>query len=234
MKLLVFLLLLLPSLALAQPTVTTVTPITGTGATSCGASIDATGTNTGMLAAIALASSAPVSTVTDASYNSVPMTFVVARTDSQDAARIEYWYLHAPTTGSNSFVANFSDLVDFACEVYVLENTRQTGAVGNTSVDAQTSSSTSLNLASAATELVFDAVVGEGSGGDCTPGGSQAERYDDDSPSLHCGSTLVGSASTTLTQTLNNGPWFWAAAAVAIKQPAAAAATIRRKPILIQ
>lgn len=231
----VLIFLLFPVFVWAQPTYLSVTSISGTAATSCSGSVNATGTNALLVAVINLGSAAPVSTVSSVTYNGVAANYVINRVNTQDQANVEVWVKHAPTTGSNTFEATFSDLADFDCEVYIFENAHQSAAVGNTTSDTNVGTNISLNLASNSSQLVIDAVLAEGTGytTGCTPGGSQTEHYDTEaSPGmLRCSSTLTGAVSTTMTQTLG-AAGYWTALAVALKAPASPAATTRRRSIV--
>lgn len=149
--------------------------------------------------------------------------------------RTDMWRLIAPTTGSGDIVITLSASVDdtgWTTGAVLYNGADQTTPLGTCVTASGASTTPTVDVSSAATEIVQDAVITEAS---LTGVGSgQTERWRIDTGAgggKGGGSTETGSATTTMSWT-KGGSNNWAISAVAVK-PAAAAVIKRRSQTII-
>ena len=160
-------------------------------------------------------------TVSSVTYNGTPLALVGLVSQSDDA-RVEIWRLVAPTTGTYDVVVTFNDQLTRSATVGVMTFTgvHQTTPLGDfASASAPTDPGpATVNVSSAANELVFDTVTCE-SCTSLTVGGGQTQRWNLEEEVGHirgAGSTEPGAASVTMSWTLGSAD-HWAIGAVPIK-----------------
>jgi CSLREA domain-containing protein len=164
-------------------------------------------------------------TVSSITYNGVALTLVGARANATDA-RVEIWRLIAPPTGTHDVVITFSTELSSVSRAGVMTFTgvNQTTPLGTFTSAIGSASPATVNVASAANELVFDTVgsMSTSSPFTLTVGAGQTERWNSVVMGyeryLSAGSTESGAASVTMSWTIaptTSVPW--AIAAVPIK-----------------
>ena len=183
------------------------------------------GTNRLMLVGISFVND-EMETVTSVTYNGVALTWVGTGANGDDA-RMEIWRLIAPPTGTYNVVITFSAPLRRAAVAGVMTFTgvHQTTPLGTFVSAVGNASPATVNVTSAANELVFDTVACE-SCTSFTVGPSQTQRWNlsaPDGPRLTpgAGSTELGAVSVTMSWTQGFAD-YWAIGGVSIK-PAAAA-----------
>jgi hypothetical protein len=140
-------------------------------------------------------------------YNGVGLSFVGAQATSDNQGRVEIWQLVAPATGANSVVVNLSAVPESATVgVMTFTGVSQGTPLGTFTSDLGESTSSSVTVASAAGELVFDTMVLQTTPDrDLVPGGGQTERWDlfqSPGSANSGGSTEAGAASVVMS-------WSW-------------------------
>jgi hypothetical protein len=102
--------------------------------------------------------------VSSITYNGVNLSFVGAQGTSDNFARMEIWRLVAPATGTNDVVVNLSAAPEGATVgVMTFTGVNQATPLGSFASNLGESTSASVTVASAASELVFDTMVLESS-----------------------------------------------------------------------
>jgi hypothetical protein len=160
--------------------------------------------------------------VSSVTYNGTSLSPVGSATYSNDT-RVEIWQLVAPDTGSYDVVITFDKNLAYGAVAGVMTYTgvNQATPLG-TFVGANGSSAgpATVNVSSAADELVFDTVACE----TCTSltvGGGQTERWNLSQAEYYAmgaGSTEPGAVTVTMSWTLGSAD-YWAIGAVPIKPP---------------
>jgi len=164
-------------------------------------------------------------TVSSVTYNGVALTQVGSRANATDA-RVEIWRLIAPPTGTHDVVITFSSELSSASRAGVMTFTgvNQTTPLGTFASAIGSASPATVNVTSAANELVFDTVGTESQSSpfSLTVGAGQTQRWSSVSMGydrfLAGGSTEPGAASVTMSWAIvptTSIPW--AIAAVPIK-----------------
>jgi hypothetical protein len=164
-------------------------------------------------------------TVSGITYNGMALTLVGSRANATDA-RVEIWRLIAPPTGTHDLVITFSAELTSAARAGVMTFTgvNQTTPLGTFTSAIGSASPATVNVASAANELVFDTVGSESQSSPftITVGAGQTQRWNSAiigyDRFLSAGSTEPGAASVTMSWTIVPGASVpWAIAAVPIK-----------------
>jgi hypothetical protein len=180
------------------------------------------GTNRLMLVGVSLdpQDNEVVSSVT---YNGTPLTLVGSATHSNDA-RVEIWQLVAPDTGTYDVIITFDMDLSYGAVAGVMTftNVHQSTPLGTFAGanGAPPGFSATVNVSSAANELVFDTVSCE----TCTTltvGAGQTEYWNLSQAgrsAMGAGSTEPGAATVTMSWTLGSED-YWAIGAVPIKPP---------------
>jgi hypothetical protein len=164
-------------------------------------------------------------TVSSISYNGVALTQVGSSTNATDA-RVEIWRLIAPPTGTYDVVITFNAELSSVARAGVMTFTgvNQTTPLGTFASATGSASPATVNVTSAANELVFDTVGSESQSSpfSLTVGAGQTERWNSVIMGydrfLAAGSTEPGAASVTMSWTIvpaSSVPW--AIGAVPIK-----------------
>src|SRR5688572_6997617 len=116
--------------------------------------------------------------VTNVTYNNVALTHLCTVSHPGAKPRVEVWYLVAPNTGNKSVVVTVSGGADkTGVGIVSYGGVDQTTPVQNCATATGTSATPSVNVTSAAGDLVQDA-VGHLSTLAFTPGAGQTERWD--------------------------------------------------------
>lgn len=184
------------------------------------------GTNRLIMVGIAL-NNDNFETVGSVTYNGVLLSLVGSAAQADDA-RVEIWSLVAPDTGTHDVVITFSaELIRTAVVgVTTFTGVDQVTPLGTFASNSglQTTPAT-VNVSSAANELVFDTVAGEACGS-LTVGAGQTQRWniltDSGGPvTFGVGSTEWGAATVTMSWDVGDivSSSSWAIGAVPIKPP---------------
>lgn len=165
-------------------------------------------------------------TVSSVTYNGVALTQRIT-VNRSNSIRASIWYLIAPATGANNVVVTLASSQEFVAAARSYTGVSQTTPLGTAASANATSTAPSVNVSSAADELVHDVVDVIGSN-TYTIGAGQTERWTKTASSSGVvdvvnarGSTEVGAATTTMSWTLALSD-LWVIAAVPIKPSAAA------------
>ncbi len=176
------------------------------------------GTNRLMLVGVSMAPKSGY-TVSSITYNGDNLSVVGTRQES-DKARIEIWSLIAPDTGAHDVVVTLSssDHEGAAVGVMTFTGVDQSTPLGTFTSAIDDSDSPSVNVTSAAGELVFDTLALEEDGAqNIAPGSGQTERWDLDVDKINGGgSTEPGAANVTMSWSITDSRK-WALGAVPIK-----------------
>lgn len=167
-------------------------------------------------------------------YNSVALTQISTTQTFTDgsSSRLSMWYLINPASGTHTFQANFSGNVD-ATDIIVATFTgvHQTTAIGTPDALAETNTSTTHDVTSAAGELVVNCFGHRGDSVTTSNGAGQTTAADslaDPSFRLVRMTYKDGAATTTMSHTWDGTNEYVAMIGVGLK-PAAAGST--RRPL---
>ncbi len=167
--------------------------------------------------------------VTGATYNSVSMTVVPSSSTSNGNHTISQYGLIAPSTGANTvLVSATGPMTDLGAGAVSYTDAHQTTPFGTAVTATGTSTTPTVNVSSAADEIVVDA-LNILHNGTLTVGAGQTQRWQAIGGSgfiKYAGSTETGSATTTMSWA-NSTSQAWAISAVPVKPVGAAAATVR-------
>ena len=171
--------------------------------------------------------------ISGVTYNGVAMTSVGSVGDpSGDCMSVQQWKLSTPSSGAHNVVVTFTG------NVYAVAGAASfTGASQDTATLTGTqatalnttglSSAITVDVTSAAGEIVFDTAMAGGDGGALTVNGSQSQKFlrgqsHGDAAGIPNvgGSTEAGAASVTMSWVISAND-VWATAGVAVKGPAA-------------
>jgi hypothetical protein len=157
--------------------------------------------------------------VTGVTYAGVAMDFIGAASVAAQI-NVEMYQKTNPATGSNNVVASFAQSTDAAAGATSFTGVHQTTPTGTFASATGSGTAPSVNVTSAADEVVID-TVGNNSGATATVGAGQTERWNQPIPGLvtGAGSTEPGASSVTMSWTLSSSI-NWAIGAVPLK-PAA-------------
>jgi len=164
-------------------------------------------------------------TVSGITYNGVALTQVGSSTNATDA-RVEIWRLIAPPTGTYDVVITFSAELSSVARAGVMTFTgvNQTTPLGTFASATGSASPATVNVTSAANELVFDTVGSESLSApfSLTVGAGQTQRWNSVIMGydrfLAAGSTEPGAATVTMSWTIVPASAVpWAIGAVPIK-----------------
>ena len=164
-------------------------------------------------------------TVSSITYNGVALNQVGASANGTDA-RVEIWRLIAPPTGTYDVVITFSaELTSVArAGVMTFTGVNQAAPLGTFASATGSSSPATVNVTSAANELVFDTVGTESQSSpfSLTVGAGQTQRWNSAIMGydrfLAAGSTEPGAATVTMSWTISPASAVpWAIGAVSIK-----------------
>ena len=169
-------------------------------------------------------------TVSGITYAGVALTRLGGATVSVNRA-VDYWYLIAPTTGTNNVVVTMSAAARTVVGAISRTGVHQTTPLGTAATASGTSTAPSVTVTSATDELVDDALTASVAGAVLTAGTGQTERYDTFyDPSIQGGgSDEAGAASVAMDWTINTSQE-WCQIGVGIK-PAGAAGTSLTPPV---
>ena len=179
-------------------------------AVSTTVSLNKTANGSNRLAIIKLTVTTAITGLT-ITYGGVACTLV----DSLAAASytIYTYYFIAPPAGSTAVVASWTNSVQAEMAVCTYYNVNQSTPLGTSAKATGTSTTASVNVTSAAGELVCDAVIGLNS---LAAGGGQTPTYDNSVYIPDKGSYKNGAASVTMSWTLG-GSNLWLIMGVSIK-----------------
>lgn len=169
-------------------------------------------------------------TISSVTYNGVAMTSLGKNDGNSGVASVELFKLVAPATGSNAILVTFSAaalMIGGGVSFTGADQTTPTGSAVSANDGGGTASPATVNVSSAADEIVVDTViVTDGAAAvTVTVGGGQDQRWNltESAAVMGGGSTEVGSATTTMSWTWT-GAQAWSIIAVAVK-PASAIPT---------
>jgi hypothetical protein len=233
-----FLYILLPLSAHAVPTHdATSTPVTvnGSGTLSRSHTVSGGCTNPFLTVKIGWFSGSGTSTISSVTYNSVALTEVDTVSDGSNNSNVSMWELINPATGSSHDATvtfgvapnEITLIVSSYCGVH------QTTPLGTAATGVDVTSTATVTVASAADELVTDAVFLWGPNGSLTVDGSQTQRGNINDPSTEKwagGSDKAGAASVVMSWTLTGDFIVWEQIGVSIK-PAAGGGGGGQRPI---
>jgi len=161
--------------------------------------------------------------VTGVTYKGSPLSLLGARKDSENAVRVELWYLNAPSSGAGTVAVTLSarskivgGAVSFS-GVDSVEPLRGFSSVGGTT----DSNDPRVTVPSSSSEVVVATVAMMGSARSLTPVYGQTQRWNnvqgiEDADIAGAGSTAVGAASLGMGWTAGKGAR-WAIAAAVVK-----------------
>ncbi len=179
------------------------------------------GANRLMLVGISMGNPAGNS-VASVTYNGVALTFVGMHAIgiAPDEARVEVWALVAPSTGTHNVVVNLAGPNAGGTTVGVMTFTGvdQATPLGTFVSDAGNAANGTVNVSSAADELVFGVIAVEAGVSDyeLVPGSGQTERWDlFEAEANGGGSTAAGASSVAISWTFDAANQ-WAIGAVPI------------------
>lgn len=157
--------------------------------------------------------------VSAVSYNGAAMTFISGSKIANGQYTVEWYYLVNPATGSNTVSVTMTGSV-FGIGVTSISFTdaHQTTPYGTPVTGTGTSTTPSVSVSSAATEIVLDGIVIV-HGGTLTVGAGQTQRTNEiggGGSIKHAASTETGAASTTMSWS-NSSSQVWASSAFAVK-----------------
>jgi len=166
-------------------------------------------------------------TVSSITYNGVALTLVGSRANATDA-RVEIWRLIAPPTGTHDVIITFSAELSSVARAGVMTFTgvNQATPLGTFASAIGSASPATVNVISAANELVFDTVgcLSQSEPFSLTVGAGQTQRWNSVIMGydrfLVAGSTEPGAASVTMSWTIvpaSSVPW--AIGAVPVRPP---------------
>ncbi|UCC45002.1 MAG: DUF4347 domain-containing protein, partial [Candidatus Zixiibacteriota bacterium] len=181
-----------------------VTTATGTSITNV--SHTTSGTEGLMLIGVSISTGDP-DRPSSMSYNGVALTQVGVQTGTGQN-RMEIWSLVAPDIGTHNLTINWSGEPSGASlGIITFTGVDQTTPLGTFASATGSGTSGSVNVTSAAGELVFGSVMVSASNQDLIPGGSQTEQWDIIGGSANGGgSTEVGAPTVTTS-------WSWTSSA---------------------
>lgn len=166
-----------------------------------------------------------IDTVSSVTYNSVGLTAIPSFATANGLYRVAGHYLVAPATGANTVSVSVTGGVnDFGAMAISFTGAHQTVPLGTAANATGSSTTPSVNVSSAADEIVVDMLNIVHSGA-LTVGAGQTQRVSDIGPNgfaKYAGSTEPGSATTTMSWSHPSSSQTWAIGAVPVK-PAAAA-----------
>jgi len=147
--------------------------------------------------------------VSSITYNGVPLSFVGARATSDNFGRMEIWGLAPPATGTNNVVVTFSAKPNAATVgVTTFTGVDQSTPLGTFASATGDSTDASVDVSSAAGQLVFDTLVVESVDDlDLVPGAGQTERWD-----LYRSKAANGGGSTEAGASTVTMSWSWSPA----------------------
>lgn len=156
--------------------------------------------------------------VTDITYNGVALTAVPSGATTNGQYWITAYYLIAPDTGTHDIVVTVSgNVFDFGAGAISYNDVHQTVPLGTAVTATGTSTTPTVDVSSAADELVDDGLVIIHSG-TLSVGAGQTQRWNAIAGGFikYAGSTEGGAASTTMSWS-NSSSQAWAIVAVPIK-----------------
>lgn len=160
-------------------------------------------------------------TITGVTYNGVSMTSIGSV--SVGAARVWQYQLIAPATGANTIAVTLNGGVNAEWNAggVSFTNVNQTTAVGTPATANGTDATPTVNVSSAATEIVIDTISWSLASWDLgTVGAGQTQRWNSNvggGDTFGAGSTETGAATTTMSWTLDAAADNWVSIAVAVK-----------------
>ena len=166
-------------------------------------------------------------TITGVTYNAAPMTVVPSSSATNGGHTVAIYGLVAPATGTNTVVVSANGtMTDLGAGAVSFTGAHQTTPFGTANTATGSSTTPSVNVSSAADEIVMD-TVNIIHNGTLTVDGSQTQRWNAISGSgfiKYGGSTETGSATTTMSWG-NSTSQAWAIAAVPVKPSTGGATT---------
>lgn len=164
-------------------------------------------------------------TVSTVTYNGVSMTLIPSCTAEANDLRVEQWYLVAPATGANNVVVTPTATTPAISSVAAsFTGVDQSTPIGTCATATGTSTGPSVNVTSAAGEVVVDTMAfwGSGSSPSGTQGASQTFRDDDFYDHAfgrfyNAVSTEAGAGTVTMSWTIDDNH-NWAIAGTPLKE----------------
>lgn len=165
--------------------------------------------------------------VTGVTYNGVAMTLIPSSSGTNGGHTVAFYGLIAPTTGTNTVVVSASGtMTDLGAGAVSFTGAHQTTPFGTANTATGSSTAPSVNVSSAADEIVVDtlSIIHNGT---LTVDGSQTQRWNAIGGFgfiKYGGSTETGAASTPMSWS-NSTSQDWAISAVPVKPSGAAGAS---------
>ena len=169
----------------------------------------AANSNRGLVVAVVITATGADRVVSTVTYNAVSCSFIAAvGISTGDNARLEFWKLVAPATGTHDVVVTFDSTVDRgvvgAFSVYDADQTTFNRTTASRTGGTTPETSSSIAPTSAVGDLVVDCIGFRYPGqGTVTVGGGQTQQWSENAIT-GTGSTEPGSASSTTMS------WSWA------------------------
>lgn len=158
-------------------------------------------------------------TVTGVTYNSVAMTVVPSSSTSTGNHTVSQYGLIAPATGTNTVLVSVTgQMTDIGAGAVSFTDAHQTTPFGTAATATGSSTTPSVNVSSAADQIVMDTlnIIHNGT---LTVDGSQTQRWQGIGGFgfiKYAGSTEAGAGTTTMSWS-NSTSQVWAIAAVPVK-----------------
>lgn len=172
-------------------------------------------------------------TVTGVTYNAVSMTLVPSSAVSNGSHSVSQYGLVAPATGTNTVLISATGyMTDLGGGSVSFTDADQTNPFGTAVTATGNGTTPSVNVSSAANEIVIDA-LNILHNGTLAVGAGQTEQYQGIGGfgfSKYGASTETGSATTTMSWT-NSTAQDWAISAVPVKPLAAGGSTLRLRTL---
>lgn len=168
-------------------------------------------------------------------YNSVAVGNISTQIPFDNSSQVSFRGLVNPATGSNTFQANISELVDIEVGLISFTGVHQTVSTGTVEFSGTggADTSTSIAVGSANDELVVDCFRLR-TDESVTMGGGQTERYSIGSNKYFSGSTEAGGSPTVaMSRTWSSNAYFLIFG-ISLKPSAAAAPTVRRGAMVLE
>lgn len=113
-------------------------------------------------------------TITGITYNGVPLTQAVSKTNTPNNLRVETWYLVAPPVGTYSIIISMSGSSDISAFAQTSTQVNQSSPIGVTQVSGATSSSPNFSLVTSTNySIIIDALATQSPGISYTAGSGQ-------------------------------------------------------------
>lgn len=235
---LVFAVLLSPSLAWSQITFDAASSGNGSGTSLTYSHTTGSGSNRALIVDVTLYADAS-QTVSTVTYNGASLSLITSCTAATGGVRVEQWYMVAPATGTADVVVTPSATTPaIASTASSYTGVNQSTPLGTCATATGTSTGPTVDVTSASTDLVVDALGFWGSGGSVSPTVGAGQTFRDDDFFQHAFgrfynavSTEAGATTVTISWTID-GSHNWALVGTPLKQASGGGGSASRLMLL--